>query len=442
MLISFSVKNFLSFNQAEKLSMVATSERKEKATLTNLKKFRLKILPIAAMYGANASGKSNFIKALHFLQNLVLRSASYQALIPVRPYLFSEASEGNTVFNISFLVSEEIFTYLVELNQKGIVKEVLSQTNSRREVVLYRRENGTVEVGKDLAQAEELKIVARRVGDKTLLLTMLTQMKFDEFLPVYEWFEKKLQIIFPHTSYVGYNQLIDPKSPQSTRSAEILREMGTGINYLSTEPLNISDRLPDSFKEELIASISKEGSQLLKFGDTGDGRLLVSLENGELKFERVVAAHKTNHGAIKTLPLEEESDGSRRFIDLVPSVLGLADKKEHSVYVIDEIDRSLHTDLTKAIVEKFLQTTGPDNNGQLIFSTHDTNLLRRSKLRRDEIWFVRNQSNEGSQLISAAGFEGLRIDSSIQKLYEEGRFGAIPNISGCSLPVIAKQNYQ
>ncbi len=430
MLISFSVKNFLSFDKEERLSMVATSERKESATLTSLKKYRLRILPIAAIYGANASGKSNLIKALHFLQNLVLKSVPYQAVIPVKPYLLSDSSKENTVFNISLLVGGEIFCYLVELNSKRIEREVLSLTNSRRDVELYKRENGTVEFASHLAQSEELKIVARRVRDNTLLLTMLTQMKFDEFLPVYEWFEKKLQIIFPHTSYVGYSQLIDPENPQSTRSAEILKEMGTGINYLSTEPINVGDRIPDSFKEELIASISKEGPQLLKFGEKGEGRVLTSLEKGELKFERVVAVHKTDRNTIKTIPLEEESDGTRRFIDLVPSVLDLADEKEHSVYVIDEIDRSLHTDLTKGIVEKFLQTTGPDNNGQLIFSTHDTNLLRRSKLRRDEIWFVRNQDNKGSQLISVADFEGLRIDSSIQKLYEEGRFGAIPNISG------------
>lgn len=150
-------------------------------------------------------------------------------------------------------------------------------------------------------------------------------------------------------------------------------------------------------------------------------------KDGDLAFCRLSAVHEIS-GKEYLIPLEEESTGARKIIDLAPTINDLLLSKKNCVYVIDGIDHGLHTEINYWLVRRFLENVSSNTRKQLVFTSHDTNLLRRAGLRRDEIWFVERRQDFSSQLVNAVEFEGLRNDSSLQKLYEEGRFGGSPKL--------------
>lgn len=428
MLIEFNVENFLSYDEMTTFSMVAGKERNSSKTLASIPKFRLKLLPVAAIYGANASGKSNLIKALEFLQYLVT-TPRLKGKIPLRNFCFTENKKKVSRFEISILVNELIYEYKIACEENGILFEELIERNSCTERTLYLRDGKKIQVNPDLKSHEAIKLIAERSMDNPCpLLTSLCSMKFELFQPVFNWFSKNLQIIFPDSFYLSYDRLTDINDPRNARLSEILKGTDTGISNLISAPIEPSSvQLSASEKNELLSAVSSGRNQVIREPD--GGRILAYFENGDLAFKRIIAIHEVA-GKEYSVALEDESDGTRRLIDLSPSIADLVHGNEHSVYIIDEIDRSLHSDINCWLISKFLEKVNSKTRSQLIFTTHDTNLLRRIGLRRDEIWFVERGKNFSSHLINAVEFEGLRNDSSLQKLYEEGRFGAIPTILG------------
>lgn len=205
--------------------------------------------------------------------------------------------------------------------------------------------------------------------------------------------------------------------------SEVLRGTDTGISALVSTPVSESSlRLLPSERNELLSTVC-HGSQLIK--EAGGGRLLAYFKDGDLAFRRLNAAHEIS-GKEYLIPLEEESTGTKKIIDLAPAIIDLLLSKKNCVYVIDGIDHGLHMEINYWLVRRFLENVNSNTRKQLIFTSQDTNLLRRAGLRRDEIWFVERRRNSPSQLVNAIEFKGLRIDSSLQKLYEEGRLGALP----------------
>ncbi len=428
MLIEFKVENFLSYEEMAEFSMVAGKERNSTETLASIKKFRLKLLPVAAIYGANASGKSNLIKALEFLQFLVT-TPRLKGKIPLRSFCFRDERKTVSRFEISILVNDLIYEFKIACNENEILHEELIERNSRTERTLYVRDKEKVQVNPNLKAHDMIQGIAERTKDNPCpLITSLCGMKFELFQPIFKWFSEDLQIIFPDSVYLSYDRLTDANDPRNALLSEILKGTDTGISNLISVPIEASSvNLTLSEKNELRSAVTNGRNQVIR--EPNGGRILAYYKDGDVAFKRIIAIHDVS-GKEYSVALEDESDGTRRLIDLSPSIADLVHGNEHSVYVIDEIDRSLHSDINLWLIKKFLGTLTPESRSQLIFTTHDTNLLRRINLRRDEIWFVERGKNCSSHLINASEFEGLRNDSSLQKLYEEGRFGAIPNIIG------------
>lgn len=428
MLIEFKVENFLSYNETTSFSMVAGKERISTETLASVKKFRLKLLPVAAIYGANASGKSNLIKALEFLQ-LLVTTPRLKGKIPLRSFCFTEEKKTVSRFEISILVNELIYEFKIACSENEILYEELIERNSRTERTLYVRDKDQVQVNPGLKAHDAIQLIAERSMDNPYpLLTSLCAMKFELFQPVFKWFAEDLQIIFPDSFYLSYDRLTDVNDPRNALLSEILKGTDTGISNLVSVPIEATSvNLSPSEKNEIRAAVSNGRNQVIR--EPNGGRILAYYKDGDVAFKRIIAIHDVS-GKEYPVALEDESDGTRRLIDLSPSIADLVHGNEHSVYVIDEIDRSLHSDINLWLITKFLENLTPESRSQLIFTTHDTNLLRRINLRRDEIWFVERGKDSSSHLVNASEFEGLRNDSSLQKLYEEGRFGAIPNIIG------------
>ena len=403
--------------------MVAGKERTNSKTLASIPKFRLKLLPLAAIYGANASGKSNLIKALGFLKTLVT-TQRVKGKIPLRHFYYSEDKNTISNFEISFLVNELIYEFKIACNEDGLLYEELIERNSRSEKTLYLRDKDKVQINPKINSHDAIQCVADRSLNRPCpLLTTLSSMKFKPFEGVFRWFSEELKVIHQDSFLIPYGLDIGENDSRNTLLSEVLRGTDTGISALVSTPVSESSlRLLPSERNELL-SIVCHGSQLIK--EAGGGRLLAYFKDGDLAFRRLNAAHEIS-GKEYLIPLEEESTGTKKIIDLAPAIIDLLLSKKNCVYVIDGIDHGLHMEINYWLVRRFLENVNSNTRKQLIFTSQDTNLLRRAGLRRDEIWFVERRRNSPSQLVNAVEFKGLRIDSSLQKLYEEGRLGALP----------------
>lgn len=423
MLIEFKFSNFLSYKEMTSFSMVAGKERTNSKTLASIPKFRLKLLPLAAIYGANASGKSNLIKALGFLKTLVT-TQRVKGKIPLRHFYYSEDKNTISNFEISFLVNELIYEFKIACNEDGLLYEELIERNSRSEKTLYLRDKDKVQINPKINSHDAIQCVADRSLNRPCpLLTTLSSMKFKPFEGVFRWFSEELKVIHQDSFLIPYGLDIGENDSRNTLLSEVLRGTDTGISALVSTPVSESSlRLLPSERNELLSTVC-HGSQLIK--EAGGGRLLAYFKDGDLAFRRLNAVHEIS-GKEYLIPLEEESTGTKKIIDLAPAIIDLLLSKKNSVYVIDGIDHGLHMEINYWLVRRFLENVNSNTRKQLIFTSQDTNLLRRAGLRRDEIWFVERRRNSPSQLVNAVEFKGLRIDSSLQKLYEEGRLGALP----------------
>lgn len=423
MLIEFKFSNFLSYKEMTSFSMVAGKERTNSKTLASIPKFRLKLLPLAAIYGANASGKSNLIKALGFLKTLVT-TQRIKGKIPLRHFYYSEDKNTISNFEISFLVNELIYEFKIACNEDGLLYEELIERNSRSEKTLYLRDKDKVQINPKINSHDAIQCVADRSLNRPCpLLTTLSSMKFKPFEGVFRWFSEELKVIHQDSFLIPYGLDIGENDSRNTLLSEVLRGTDTGISALVSTPVSESSlRLLPSERNELLSTVC-HGSQLIK--EAGGGRLLAYFKDGDLAFRRLNAAHEIS-GKEYLIPLEEESTGTKKIIDLAPAIIDLLLSKKNCVYVIDGIDHGLHMEINYWLVRRFLENVNSNTRKQLIFTSQDTNLLRRAGLRRDEIWFVERRRNSPSQLVNAVEFKGLRIDSSLQKLYEEGRLGALP----------------
>ena len=423
MLIEFKFSNFLSYKEMTSFSMVAGKERTNSKTLASIPKFRLKLLPLAAIYGANASGKSNLIKALGFLKTLVT-TQRVKGKIPLRHFYYSEDKNTISNFEISFLVNELIYEFKIACNEDGLLYEELIERNSRSEKTLYLRDKDKVQINPKINSHDAIQCVADRSLNRPCpLLTTLSSMKFKPFEGVFRWFSEELKVIHQDSFLIPYGLDIGENDSRNTLLSEVLRGTDTGISALVSTPVSESSlRLLPSERNELLSTVC-HGSQLIK--EAGGGRLLAYFKDGDLAFRRLNAAHEIS-GKEYLIPLEEESTGTKKIIDLAPAIIDLLLSKKNCVYVIDGIDHGLHMEINYWLVRRFLENVNSNTRKQLIFTSQDTNLLRRAGLRRDEIWFVERRRNSPSQLVNAVEFKGLRIDSSLQKPYEEGRLGALP----------------
>lgn len=157
-------------------------------------------------------------------------------------------------------------------------------------------------------------------------------------------------------------------------------------------------------------------------------RIIISSQNGELTAKKLVAYHQNTKQEKITFDIQQESDGTQRVIDLIPAVLELVNPQSKKVFILDEIDRSLHTLLTRILLETYLNQCNPETRSQLLFTTHDLLLMDQKLLRRDEMWVTERDNSGNSSLIGFAEYDDIRYDKDIRKSYLQGRMGGIPKI--------------
>ena len=444
MLVQLTVSNFKSFNDETSFSMVSSKKiqgnkehRVDLMTSTSILKY-------ATIYGANASGKSNLIYVFRFIQNC-LRGA-----IPVEATdLFCKSNKNNintpSEFEIQLSINNTIYAYgfRVVLNKRSIESEWLyrlHQNGSAYKVFEWKK-SSKPDIGEKLGlKGEDAIRIKTYIDDfdensNSLFLSVMNkgkkhseQSKLFVFKRIFDYLTKQIIVCTPKTSITNFVRYYDDAS--LNKIAKIIKSFDTGISDITIEDTTvdeISKEVPKLILDDLLEEIKKE------IEHTNQKRIRFSLRN-EFSFynfeytngkDLKITTLKIKHGkSFYSFKYLEESDGTRRLFDFIDMLLS---KENGRVYVIDEMERSLHPKLTKHFIEMFNEIH-KDDDVQLIITTHESSIMDQNLFRRDEIWFVERDANNNSHLYSLDRFKE-RYDKKISKSYLEGRYGAIPVFS-------------
>jgi len=432
MIISFAVENWMSFRDSTKIVMTASKERQHGERVPKINKYQTRVLPIAAIYGGNASGKTNFFKALNFARRLVVQGTQPDSLIPVEPFRLDFANSAHpSRFAFELLIGEDIYEYSFAVTRNAVLEEKLVLITSASEKTLYTRKDGQINIEPSPGKNQKdlfLDFVRQGTRDNQLFLTNSISQKVEDFRPVYDWFKDQLVLIAPDARFEGFDQFFDEKHPLYLTMNTKLQQLDTGIVHLGGEEVPFEQiPIPEPLKARLQGEL-KEGMTCRVIAEVLKDRYVVTRKDGNLTAKKLVAYHQMADGKEAKFDIRQESDGSQRVIDLLPAFLELTAKNSNRVYIIDELDRSLHTLLTRRMLEGYLASCSTGSRTQLLLTTHDVMLMNQQLFRRDEMWVAERNAGGASTLLSFSDYKDVRYDKDIRKSYLQGRLGGIPRI--------------
>lgn len=413
--MNFTVKNFRSFKFCRTLSMEASSITEHRSSVKVLNRY--KILPLAIIYGANSSGKSNLIKALMLMNTMVHNSVKLNDTdsLPFTPYALDEISTKQpTLFEIQFIKNDTRFRYGFEYDSKKIISEWLyEKCKGEKEYNLFVRSQGLIEVSEN--RFKEGKEKEEMTNPNRLFLSLVAQLKGEKSRLIMNWFGN-CNVLSGLTGegYAGFSlgMFCDGLKGVNEASA-FFKKVQLGFNHFEVRrtelPEDVLDRIPAEVKERI------KGGKVV---DTITSHSVFD-EFGNVIGERMFDED------------EMESEGTKKVIELSGPIFDTL--SEGKVLVVDELDAKLHPLLTRNIVLLFMNPETNKNNAQLIFATHDTNLLDLKLIRRDQIWFTEKDAFDSTDVYSLVEFKDengnkVRNDRNIEKDYITGRYGAIPFI--------------
>lgn len=432
MLLRFSVQNWMSFREETTFSMLAGAERQHSDRLARVRKYRMRVLPVAVLYGGNASGKSNLVAALSFAKTLVVRGIRPDERIPVQPFLLdSESVRQPTRFSFELLIDETVYEYSFAVTDSDVVSEKLVKVSSTNEKTLFARQGGQIKFAPRLKRARFLRFAYEGTRDNELFLTNSVSQKVDHFRPVSDWFRDSLRLVGPETTRVA---AISQNDLLRERISYLLRQFDTGIEELESKEIPFeSVPLREDMRDDLSNTLAEDSLIILL---VPNGQVFfVSRKEGRLHATKLQAVHRSTSSTPISFDIAMESDGSRRLIELLPFLVELSAHEAGTVCVIDELDRSLHHSLSRSLVEGFLVECGGHFRSQLIFTTHDVQLMDQQLLRRDEMWVTERLPGGRTRLYSFSDFKDLRVDTNVRRTYLDGQLGGVPDIRSSPLAI-------
>ncbi len=431
MLIRFIVSNFLSFNEEKEFNMLAGSFKTHKHHIYNVGK--LDILKAAAIYGANGAGKSNLIKAIEFLQETV-ENGGLENSIDDKKFKLSKANEALPItFEIEVSIEKKIYSYGVKFNHTVVVEEWLYESGiTVEDKMIFERKfsksgRPEIKVAEKYKKTQKQKLLIELMEENLLkswelLLGKSVELKISEITSARSAIENGIIIIHPRDKFQNLVPALTTSNNFNLFANELLQTFDTGVQELGIEMIDFEKFFgedEEKLKKEIIEKLDTEESVIV---NTDSGGVTITKDNGKYTVSKVVAKHMNDEGKYIVFDLADESDGTQRLLDFIPAFDGMLEGEY--TFIIDEIDQSLHPALLKALIHKIMAEES--TKGQLIFTTHESNLLDLDLFRQDEIWFAEKERLRGStQLYSLSEFKP-RYDLDIRKGYLKGRFGAIP----------------
>lgn len=445
MLVKINVENFKSFDEMTELTMISSNKIQQKSE-HKIKIKSTSVLKYGVVYGANASGKTNLIEFFRFLKASVISGLPLESTS-----LFCKNCEVNkekeSTFEIQITVGDKFYAYgfSAVLNQRRITGEWLYELfqNGSAKCLFERGENGKTKLGDTLTlnaseknrfsvYAEDFAVSGNEA--KLFLTEMNRGKKYDEdskmlfFKDVYDWIVNHIVIITPNTPLIDLEYYYEDKSLSLIN--ELIQTFDTGINEVKIEEITLEE-LSSAMPKPIFESVMQHIKD--KLSEKAGSDLHMTMRSHENFFN--IEANGHDEPKVTTIKLyhdksfydfgfDEESDGTRRIFELMDMLLN---NKDDMIYIVDELERSLHPKLTEHFLNLFMQIHA-SKKMQLLFTTHESSIMEQSLFRRDEIWFIERNAANCSNIYSLDIFKE-RYDRILSKAYLEGRYGAIPVFS-------------
>ena len=416
MLIEFSTENFMSIKDEVRLSLAAGPGKEHGDTHVIAPKLNegVRSIPLvrsAAIYGANAAGKTNLIMALQTMRTIVVESGRSLDEHPITPFRFDPDSEARpTTFEVVAIADQMRFQYGFSATRDIVTEEWLYAWPRGRIQFWFER---TTEAG---SGAVKCKFGDKLTGDKdvwrratrpnALLLSTAMTLNSEQLRPVFEWFKNVLRV----SGYGGWTNEFTVKWCRGDRKAEVIEFLRSADLAIDDVRVDLEDFVPSMLPGDMPSELKH----------------LMREQLSEAKVVRVQMSHETKHGHAVDLNLDVESDGTQKMFALAAPWLDSLDKGH--VIVFDELHDNLHPALVRFLVDRFHSAEANTKGAQLVFTTHDTSILSQDVFRRDQIWFCERNARQETSLIPLTDFRPRRGVENLERSYLGGRYGAVPYI--------------
>lgn len=439
MLRSLRLENWKSYYEPVEFTMVATRERRHGDRLARVGRSR--ILPVTAVYGANAAGKSTLVDGLEALREIILAARRPGAPLPVTPHLLMGPREPTT-FSVELITpspdggEDLLFLYKLTVDRRAVHRESLVHVRRTTEEFLFERTGDEVVLCRELDTDERARAHATVVAPNETLLGALGEDGATMAAAARNWFALQLNIIHPGSRYMHLQAMIDTDAVFARAMSSGLTRADTGISEVTLQPMRTAALpLPTEQLDELVDLLQEQGGSFVISADGDDYAILALDDDGRPVAHRLVTVHEEETGPSPeerrsfTLPLKDESDGTQGFVNLLPMLFQLSAKDSRNVFIVDELENSMHPKLTEGFIASCLEDLGPEDRRQLIFTTHEIQLMRADLLRRDEIWLADKVGGQ-TELTRVSDFAdiGVRKDADLLSFYMSGRLGGVPRV--------------
>lgn len=424
MLIEFNVANFRSFREEQTLSLIASKDTTHPGNLIGCDKFNL--LKVAAIYGANASGKSNLIAAIDFMERFIRTSATKinlgDAIEGVSPFrLDPDHALQPSCFEVTALVDGTTYVYGFSATSERVHDEWLKVRRPGGRLVPYVERRFDVAAGKTRWKIggplkKDANLLREKTRENGLLLSRGAELNMAPLSDLFLWFRKKVWVYDLSDSPVGLMQRtasrISNDDDFRMQVLNILRDADLGIQGLEVSRKSLP-AIPDEAPKALVDVFSA----------------LKEILSEAALLNVATVHHLPSSGNSISFDLEtDESNGTQRFFALAGPVLDVLEKG--AVLIVDELDCSMHPSLVRKLIELFQSPEANPNGAQIVFATHDSTLMDSALFRRDQVWLTEKNSAGATELFSLYDFDTARrprVGEALEKNYLAGRYGGVPS---------------
>lgn len=435
MLLRFAAENIMSFRDSVEFNTFPSSKSHShdwhKVICNHATALRM-----SAIYGANGAGKSNLLKCISLLKGMVMseKLGDLQLTDDLYFKLDREGHSHPSELAVEFFSEDQIFYYHVVFTNRAVQTEELVISGKTKDIPIFTRNNKDIFISPEFFTTNSDKkaadvfidAIGRVIRPDMLAISFLGRY-YPEELPVvkkaYDWFTQ-LQVVAPSMTTEALPYLLEKDSDFAALVNEIIPELNTGISSLRVNSHVINeDDIKDSPLLKAIYNAAKANPGKPQTLDL----FTVIMENGVVMIKSLMAVHENSDGEEIGMNIREESDGTRRLVEYMPLLYSIL--RKGGVFIIDEIERSIHPIMIKSIMRKVSDSKGA--RGQIIFTTHESCLLDQNIFRPDEIWFAQKDVNQSTQLYPLSDYN-IHKTANIENGYLNGRYGGIPFLSNLS----------
>ncbi len=436
MLIRFAIKNLFSFKEETEFNLLPG--RVKRLNHHKYERNGIEVLKLTALYGANGSGKSNLIRSISLLKEMLISGVIPTEINNQKFKLSKTCLDEPTELAIEFFANNLIYYYSISVNNGIIIDEYFSANdkNQKDDMIfhrVYEDKKNAITFFKAFEDNKENQVLKKIIETDLLkpqqpLFTLLSTISNNAFIHIkdaLDWITWGLKIIYPDTRPTNLTHIMDTVKGFKDFANELMCSFNTGIANLHVEENTLEAFFGEDNQKEIdeIYTFVKNNPEkaIIRQIRNANEEILIVNKNGKIIVKRLLFLHKGEKNEDIEFKITEESDGTRRLVEYLPALDDLI--RYEATYIIDEIERSIHPLIIKELIDKFSKDIS--TKGQLIFSTHESNLLDQEVFRTDEIWFTEKNLLGATKLYSLSDFkEHNTID--IRKGYLNGRYGAIP----------------